>query len=498
MSDASRPVGGSLPGEAAEAAARPVEGRPRLDPTIQTILDEAQARLQKDVEAQHAYQQSQARLQRALEAWNRVASYRGDAIPRGLTSTQICRGYAEGIVALGRVLATDGWHGRLDAVTPETKAKTYALAILRRAMDGDLAAVEEMVQGAQNTLWQLGLAADNWLREGLMYEVLGIQPQPEAPLGWEGSYLQPVETVADLVAWIDHELQLHDILGKGQGEQLSDGRSVRNAFRLVSHLGLTGLPPEPLGSRKLHDELAVLRNLRRLCLPLLERASAEGGVAGEAIPVRVAEADTAEELVQQCLSDQPLASMEDIRKATGLSEWTVLRTQTWKEHAERQLEAYLRQHPQANALDVQRALGSSPSKVVTMRAWKDHRERKNADRSRRQVQSRERPLTDAIVNSRADESAVDPATAVSQRDQIFQTVLDQVDVQRRGVLNGLRIDERNALMDRLLLSMDDEGAKSREPDATIAILVEVTQSWLEEWQEERQRVPRERRSRKAP
>jgi hypothetical protein len=42
-----------------------------------------------------------------------------------------------------------------------------------------------------------------------------------------------------LVAWIDHELRIHDLLGKGRGEQLSDGRSVRNAFRLVSDLGLT-------------------------------------------------------------------------------------------------------------------------------------------------------------------------------------------------------------------------------------------------------------------
>jgi TPP-dependent 2-oxoacid decarboxylase len=73
---------------------------------------------------------------------------------------------------LGEVLKTDGWKARLNAVKPGSEAKTMAVATLRKAMDGDTSSVEEMVDGAIDGLWSLGLEFDSWLREGLMYEVL--------------------------------------------------------------------------------------------------------------------------------------------------------------------------------------------------------------------------------------------------------------------------------------------------------------------------------------
>ena len=182
---------------------------------------------------------------------------------------------------------------------------------------------------------------------------------------------------------------------------------------------------------------------------------------------------------------------------TGLSEWKVLRTQTWKDHAERQLDAYLRPRPDADTGDVQNALGLSRSKVVTMRAWKDHLARKNAARSRRRVESRERPLTQAVVDCRADESAVDPVATARRREQIFRAVLERSDAHTRAGLNGLRSADRDALVDHLLRSVDDERAEGREAEATVAILVAVAQSWLEEREQEGRRAQCRRGSRDA-
>jgi hypothetical protein len=480
-------------------ASEPVGETPPLDPAIQSLLDQARARQRRDIEAQCAHQQAEARLQRAYEAWLKVASYRGDAIPRGLTPAERRRAYAEVIVELGRGMECDGWRERLDSVTPGTDAKTYAVALLRKAMDGDLAAVEVMVREAMGALWQLGLDADSWLRRGLMYEVLGIRPAPEPPPGWEGSYPRLVESVQDFVAWIDHEFLVQHLLGQGRGEQSSDGRRVRNAFRLVSQLELTGLPLEPLGPWKLQDELAVLRNLRRLCLGLV--AAADGGDAPDNGPclnagheeettsadvgrAGKAEGETAEAVVQRCLNDNHTASLQDVTKVTGLSVGKVRRTSAWKDHEERVLDAYLQQHREASTGDVKGAFGLSRSKVVTTNAWKKHRARREAARSRRRVESRERPLTEAMLSCRADEAAVDPGARISHREQIYQTILEYVTANARARLHSLKSAEREQLLDYLLTHVDGEGVEGREAAAPIELLVEVVYSWLDEHEQE--------------
>lgn len=241
---------------------------PALDPTIQAILDQTRARQRQAVELQRAHAEAEARLRRAHDAWLRVCQFRGEAIPNDLAGEALHRRYAELIVDLGRVLRADGWQDRVDAVQADTDAKVYALTVLRKAMEGDTALVTKLLQEGVfrgGTPMKFGLEADGWLREGLMYEVLGIRPAPEPPLGWEGFYPEPVETVGDFLRWIDREFVIHEIVHRGKGSCTSDGRSVRNAFRLVLKLELTEMPLEPTGPFTVNDELAVLRNLRRLC-----------------------------------------------------------------------------------------------------------------------------------------------------------------------------------------------------------------------------------------
>jgi hypothetical protein len=246
-------------------ASDPTHSSPGVDATIHAILEKARAKERDFADHQRNYDEGQARFRRAHAAWQAVQTYKGDAIPDSVTGPTLHRCYAERIVALGRVLKSDGWQARLDAVKSDSDAKTYALTMLRRAMEGDIDTVTTLVREAINTMPYLGLWADNWLREGLMYEVLNIQPAPEPPLGWEGQYLESVDTVDDFIRWTDQEFLVQELINRGQAATPSDGRLVRNAFRLVQKLDLAGMPDEHLGPFTLETELAILRNLRRIC-----------------------------------------------------------------------------------------------------------------------------------------------------------------------------------------------------------------------------------------
>jgi hypothetical protein len=247
-----------------------------VDPTIHAILENARAKERATAKLQRAYDEGQARIRRAHAAWQAVQTYKGDAIPDSVTGPALHSCYAERIVALGQVLKSDGWQARLDAVEPGSDAKTYAVTMLRRAMDGDIDTVRTMVREAINTMFHLGLDADRWLREGLMYEVLDMQPAPEPPLGWEGQYPESVDTADDFIRWIDQESVVHELIKRGPAATPSDGRLVRNAFRLVQKLDLAGMPLEPLGPITLETELSILRNLRRICVSDRRNPAAAG------------------------------------------------------------------------------------------------------------------------------------------------------------------------------------------------------------------------------
>jgi hypothetical protein len=241
------------------------------DPDIEAIFERAEQRERRSLEAQRAFEADEQRLRRASNAWEAVRSFQGNAIPEELTGPTLWRRYAELIVDLGRVLKADGWQDRVAAVTPGDDAKNYAIALLRKAIESDTDTVAAMANRLAKTVLHLGLRADSWLKEGLRYEVLGIQPPPEPPGGWEGPYYDAVDSVDDFIRWIDREIIGAEMFSGRQGNEKSSGEMVRNAFRLVMKLEIQNLPLEPRGPFSLNDELGTLRNLRRL----MSRASAE-------------------------------------------------------------------------------------------------------------------------------------------------------------------------------------------------------------------------------
>jgi hypothetical protein len=239
---------------------------------IQALLDKARSEQQRLVKFQRAHEDHKGRFDRADSAWLQVLNFKGNAIPAGITGDAHHREYARLIVNLGRILKGDGWQERVDAITADTDPKKCAKLILLRAMEGDFPTVvqwlkEGLFDGQVPLQW--GLQADSWLREGFRYEVLGIQPPPDKPLGWEGDLLQPVETVADFVKWIDNQFLVQEFVNCGKSACPSDGKLVRNTFRVVTELRLVGMPLEPTGPFTLNGELAVLRNVKRLCISLL-------------------------------------------------------------------------------------------------------------------------------------------------------------------------------------------------------------------------------------
>jgi hypothetical protein len=290
------------------------QGGMPFDPEIQAILDRAAQRRRNSLQTERDFEAQEQRLRRAWNAWDEVCSFRGEAIPADLTGQALWKRYAELIVELGKVLKADGWQSRVDAVKPGDDAKTYALFVLRKAIDGDVVTVGTMIGAGVDNLSQFGLRADEWLREGLRYEVLDVQLPPEPPVGWEGPYCEAVDSAGDFIKWIDAELLVSEMFDRGQGNRASDGSSVRNAFRLVMKLDLKGMPLELTGPFTLNDELAVLRNLRRLLTNLDEQTmfvqrSKPGSLEKDHDQAGTAQAKKAD---AECTSDQ--ASGEEGQK----------------------------------------------------------------------------------------------------------------------------------------------------------------------------------------
>jgi hypothetical protein len=152
-----------------------------IDPAVRRILAQAHDAEAQILEDQRASQEMNARTERAERAWRRVASFRGDAIQRKLSDESLHRWYAELIVELGQVLRTDDWQANVEAIAPGPSAKQCAVEVLRQAMNGDVDNVVTLVNEFVKTLFTLGLEANSWLREGLMYEVLRLSPPPASP-----------------------------------------------------------------------------------------------------------------------------------------------------------------------------------------------------------------------------------------------------------------------------------------------------------------------------
>src|SRR5262249_47313013 len=111
------------------------------------------------------------------------------------------------------------------------------------------------------------------------------------------SYLEDVVTPAGLVGWIERTLTALEQLNRWPPTRLdqpSDCRTLRNAYRLVAKLSLTGMPLAPTGRLTHGDEVTALRNLYLHCLPLVTAVEPAGegfttAAAPRAPPPAVAE-----------------------------------------------------------------------------------------------------------------------------------------------------------------------------------------------------------------
>jgi hypothetical protein len=191
---------------------------------------------------------------------------------------------------------------------------------------------------------------------------------------------------------------------------------------------------------------------------------------------------TAEALVRQYLAVHPNPQFDEAKQITGLTEQRIRRTQAWKDHEENLLDEYLRSHPDAETPDVEREFGFSPSKTVGMAAWSAHMERKEASKPPRKI--KERPLRDATAKCRPDENAVDPHKPVEVRDELFRAILEKAVPDTRGHLNRLSQVERDGLLDHLLSTVEFDAFDGLDRDRILTTALEVTESWLENHEQE--------------
>jgi hypothetical protein len=71
--------------------------------------------------------------------------------------------------------------------------------------------------------------------------------------------------VEDFIDWIEDQFSIIEDTDLGRRRCPSDGRLVRNAFRLVAKLGLTGMPSKPSGPFTISSEQLVLWQLQQRC-----------------------------------------------------------------------------------------------------------------------------------------------------------------------------------------------------------------------------------------
>jgi hypothetical protein len=203
----------------------------------------------------------------ARAAWQPVIDVPADGVQKGEDGKPTLQEFAHRLAALGKILIRDGWKEQVDNVSAGSDSKLCANDVLKQALDGGQAAVLASLATALASprpgFWQEVVEGLKWT---LMVEVLGDPPRAVPPLGWEGEYVLPVESLADFVKWLDDELIIHEGYELVPLEALSSGRHVRNAYRLVDRLNLRGVVPQPNGPFTVADELTVLKNLRHVSI----------------------------------------------------------------------------------------------------------------------------------------------------------------------------------------------------------------------------------------
>jgi hypothetical protein len=192
-----------------------------------------------------------------------------------------------------------------------------------------------------------------------------------------------------------------------------------------------------------------------------------------------------ETLVAEFLSQQQEKQIDAAMQQTGLTAAQIRRTSSWKRHEDGLLRDFLRQQPQATTRDIERALGWSPAKTARMRPWKKQQAHIRAARGERPI--KERLLSARITHVRGDRKGSDPATAAEQREDVFEALVQHADPAIARQLRALADSDRQLFLEHVISSTDGEAFRTRSAANQQAILREVTQSWLDDHQQQRRR-----------
>ncbi len=169
----------------------------------------------------------------------------------------------------------------VDSWLTEKGAESWARQLVQKGFDPPLTVLELTRWLAQTNDEQDRPAGDpvfffqmrSWLKEFRDAVLLRIRPPfpPPAP-GWEGHPPEhTIQTVADFVAWLDFVIETKEKylplspIGLEVRKGNADGRTLRNAYRLIDKIGLLGMPAQRSGTLAFLDEVAELRNIRRVC-----------------------------------------------------------------------------------------------------------------------------------------------------------------------------------------------------------------------------------------
>jgi hypothetical protein len=218
----------------------------------------------------------------------------------------------------------------------------------------------------------------------------------------------------------------------------------------------------------------------------LEAREAEDPALPAALPPHTNEA-----VVAQYVSSAKSPHIEEAVQVTSLSLNKIQRTQAWKNFEEQNLERYLIANRRASGEDVMRKFGFSPAKTVKMKAWKDHMGRRKAAKPPPQI--KEQPLSARMLESRPDEQAAKPSALAQRQDSFFREIVEASPPAMRGKLNKLTPAECNAFTAHLHEQIPLDCLVGLQLEDRMALLVEVTGTWLDELDQEHRRHSRQDR-----
>jgi hypothetical protein len=135
---------------------------------IQSIFDDKKKEHDANKEDTEASRAHAEKAKRAYAAWAGVANF-----PYSIIEAEYHPAYVKLILALGETLKAEGWQARIDKLVAGPPAKKIAVEMLRCALASDEYALTDLLRQSIGA-GEFGYDVDNWLRVGLMNEVLGI------------------------------------------------------------------------------------------------------------------------------------------------------------------------------------------------------------------------------------------------------------------------------------------------------------------------------------